>query len=123
PVSGHHARAPRVIADERSLVDILHENSPPDTLKANPRLVVRFLVVRDNFIKRLYHQRTGYWKPDGEGLEVLAPSEWAAVLELLAGGRASAFAETARTLLGGGDRALALQVTDLGLISHRSNTT
>jgi len=118
-----HARALRRIAEGRSLVDILHENILPDTLKANPRLVVRFLVVRDNFIKRLYHQRTGYWKPDGEGLEVLAPSEWAAVLELLAGGRESAFAETARTLLGRGDHALALKVADLGLINHRESST
>jgi len=80
-------------------------------------------VVRDNFIKRLYHQRTGYWKPDGEGLEVLAPREWAAALELLAGGRESAFADTARTLLGRGDHALALKVADLGLINHRESST
>ena len=34
--------------------------------------MLRYLVMRDNFIKRLYHQRTGYWKPDGEGLEAVA---------------------------------------------------
>ena len=118
-----HARALTRIAEGRSLVDILHENILPQTLKANPSLVVRFLVVRDNFIKRLYHQRTGYWKPDGEGLEVLAPREWAAALELLAGGRESAFADTARTLLGRGDHALALKVADLGLINHRESST
>ncbi len=117
-----HARALMRIAEGRSLVDILHENILPQTLKANPSLVVRFLVVRDNFIKRLYHQRTGYWKPDGEGLEVLAPREWAAALELLAGGRESAFADTARTLLGRGDHALALKVADLGLINHRESS-
>ena len=37
---------------------------------------------RDNFVKRVYHQSTGYWKPDGEGMEVLAPAEWAAALDL-----------------------------------------
>jgi len=30
---------------------------------------------RDNFVKRVYHQSTGYWKPDGEGMEVLTPGE------------------------------------------------
>ena len=54
---------------------------------------------------------------------MLAPSEWAAVLELLAGRRESAFAETARTLLGRGDHALALKVADLGLINHRESST
>ena len=44
------------------------------------------LVMRDNVIKRTHHQRTGYWKPDGEGMEDIAPREWAAALDLLGGG-------------------------------------
>ena len=117
-----YARVLARIAEGRPLVAILHENILPETLKANPRVVVRFLVARDNFIKRLYHQRTGYWKPDGEGIEVLAPREWAGALELLAGGRESAFVDTARTLLGRGDHVLALRVADLGLINHRESS-
>jgi glyoxylase-like metal-dependent hydrolase (beta-lactamase superfamily II) len=115
-----YARTLARIAEGRPVVDILHENILPATLKTSPRSVVPFLVVRENFIKRLYHQRTGYWKPDGDGIEVVASREWAAGLELLAGGRESAFAHTARTLLGRGDYVLALKVTDLGLINHRS---
>jgi glyoxylase-like metal-dependent hydrolase (beta-lactamase superfamily II) len=117
------ARTLAGIAEGRPLVDTLHENILPATLKASPRVVVPFLVVRENFIKRLYHQRTGYWKPDGEGIEVVAPREWAAALELLAGGRESAFADTARTLLARGDHVLALKVADLGLINHRESST
>ena len=117
-----YARTLARIAEGRPVVDILHENILPATLKTSPRSVVPFLVVRENFIKRLYDQRTGYWKPDGDGIEVVAPREWAAALELLAGGRKSAFAHTARTLLGRGDYVLALKVTDLGLINHRSAT-
>src|SRR5438552_7289286 len=118
-----HARTLARIAEGRSLVDILHENILPDTLKANPRLVVRFLVVRDNFIKRLYHQRTGYWKSDGEGMEVLAPREWAAALDLLAGGRESGFVEAINALLARGDHALALKLADLALIKYRDSVT
>jgi hypothetical protein len=33
------------------------------------QLSVPYLVTRDHFIERLYHQRTGYWQPDGRGLE------------------------------------------------------
>jgi hypothetical protein len=74
--------------------------------------------MRENFIKRIHHQRSGYWKPDGEGMEVLAPKEWAAALNLLAGERESAFVRSSQTLLGQGDHALALKLVDLGLVSH-----
>jgi glyoxylase-like metal-dependent hydrolase (beta-lactamase superfamily II) len=113
-----YARTLARIGEGRSLVEILHENVLPESLRAQPDAVVRYLVVRDNFIKRLYHQRSGYWKPDGEGLEVLAPREWAAALDVLAGGREGAFVKAARTLLGRGDQALALKITDLGLLAH-----
>jgi hypothetical protein len=36
---------------------------------------------------RLYHQRTGYWQPDGQGIDPRNPEERAAALDLLAGGR------------------------------------
>jgi glyoxylase-like metal-dependent hydrolase (beta-lactamase superfamily II) len=113
-----HTRTLARIAEGRSLADILHENILPDSLRAQPGVVLRYLVVRDNFIKRLYAQRTGYWKPDGEGIEVVAPAEWAAALDLLAGGREDAYVSTARSLLDRGDHVLALKLVDLGLISH-----
>jgi glyoxylase-like metal-dependent hydrolase (beta-lactamase superfamily II) len=118
-----YARTLARIAEGRPVVNVLHENILPATLKSSPGSVVPFLVVRENFIKRLYHQRTGYWKPDGDGIEVVAPSEWAAALDLLAGGRESAFADAARTLLGRGDPVLALNVADLGLINYRGSST
>ncbi len=118
-----HARVLARIAEGRPLADILQENILPASLKASPRSVLPFLVVRENFVKRLYAQRTGYWKPDGEGMEVVAPREWAAALELLAGGRESAFADAARTLLGRGDHVLALKVADLGLINRPESST
>jgi hypothetical protein len=74
--------------------------------------------MRDNFIKRVYHQRTGYWKPDGEGLEVVAPTEWAAALNLLAGKRESAFVGSIQTLLGQRDYVLALKLADVSLVSY-----
>src|SRR5262249_21244457 len=67
-----HQRVIARIAEGRTLVEIVHENILPASLREHPEAVLRFLVVRDNFIKRVYLQRTGYWKPDGEGLEVVA---------------------------------------------------
>ena len=118
-----HTRTLARIAEGRPLPAILHENILPAMLSAHPRSVLPYLVARENFIKRLYHQRTGYWKPDGDGLEVVAPSEWAAALELLAGGQEKVFADTARTLLGRGEYGLAFKIADLGLINHRESST
>ena len=117
-----HSRTLARIADGRALADILHENILPDALRRHPVVVLRYLVVRDNFIKRVYHQRTGYWKPDGDGVEVVAPREWAGALDLLAGGREDAFATAARTLLAQGDSVLALKLADLGLLNHPASS-
>ncbi|HEV2236107.1 MAG TPA: hypothetical protein VGR57_05530, partial [Ktedonobacterales bacterium] len=66
----------------------------------------------------LYHQRTGYWHPDGDGMEPVSPAEWAGALDLLADGRERAFVRSARALLGQGNAALALKLIDLGSQRH-----
>jgi hypothetical protein len=106
------------IGEGRTLVEFLHQNVLPASLRDHPGAVLPYLVMRDNFIKRVYHQRTGYWKPDGEGLEVVAPTEWAAALNLLAGKRESAFVGSIQTLLGQRDYILALKLADVSLLSY-----
>src|SRR5262245_886803 len=86
------------VGEGRTLVEILHDNILPTSLRDHPKAVVPYLVMRDNFVKRVYHQSTGYWKPDGEGMEVLAPAEWAAALDMLGGHREDAFVRSAREL-------------------------
>ena len=51
----------------RTLPDILEQASFPAVLREHPAAVVPYLVIRDHFTERLYHQRTGYWQPDGTG--------------------------------------------------------
>ena len=52
----------------RTLPDILQQASLPAVLREHPTAVVPYLVIRDHFTERLYHQRTGYWQPDLRGL-------------------------------------------------------
>jgi glyoxylase-like metal-dependent hydrolase (beta-lactamase superfamily II) len=111
------------IAEGRALADTLQENILPGGLREHPQAVQPYLVSRDNFIKRVYHMRTGYWKPDGEGLEVIPPKAWAGALRLLAGGREDAFATSARALLAQGDHVLALKLVDLGLVNYPASPT
>ncbi|MDQ2741576.1 MAG: MBL fold metallo-hydrolase [Chloroflexota bacterium] len=116
-----HGQALRAIRDGRTLVEILDRNYLPASLESRPSSVVPFLLMRDNLIQRVYHQRTGYWKPDGEGIEQFAPAEWAAALNLLAGRKERAFTGSAKALLGEGNAALALKIIDLGRLSYPSS--
>src|SRR5258708_2585566 len=90
----------------------------PAFLPCPPPAGVPYLVSRDHFIERLYHQRTGYWQPDGQSLDPRSPEESAAALDLLAGGKADAFVTAAATLAGQGDLALAPELLTPGLLRH-----
>jgi glyoxylase-like metal-dependent hydrolase (beta-lactamase superfamily II) len=113
----------QAIREGKTLVEVLEQNLLPSSLRAHPSAVVPFLLMRDNLIQRVYHQRTGYWKPDGEGIEPVSPAEWAAALDLLAGGRERAFVRSARALLGQGNAALALKLIELGRQRHPTSRT
>ena len=101
-----------------TLTDLLEANVLPGVLRELPAAVGPYLAVRDHFVQRLHRQHTGYWQPDGQGLEPIAPRQRAAALNLLAGGRPEPFAETARTLLAQRDHALALEIATAGLARH-----
>ncbi len=107
----------------RTLPDILEEASLPAVLRDHPTAVVPYLVIRDHFTERLYHQRTGYWQPDGQGLEPATAAEHAAALDLLADGREEQFAAAAATLIGQDDYALALEIIQPGLLRHPASIT
>jgi glyoxylase-like metal-dependent hydrolase (beta-lactamase superfamily II) len=106
------------IREGRTLTEILHLNHLPDHLRDHPSAVVPYMSIRDNLIKRLHHQRTGYWKSGGEGIEHIAPADWAAALNLLGGQCQEAFATAAGQILHRGDEALALKIADYGLMNY-----
>lgn len=106
------------IADGRTLVDILHRNHLPEVLKDHPAAVVPYLVTRDHLIQRVHRQRTGYWHPEGDGVEHFTSAELAAAADLLGGGTAAAFHTAGRELTRRGEHALALRILDLGLLGH-----
>jgi hypothetical protein len=89
----------------------------PEVLREHPAAAGPYLIIRDHFVQRLYHQHSGYWQPDGQGLEPVE-ADRAAALALLAGGRPELFASAARTLLAQRDSALALEIITAGLARH-----
>ena len=78
-----------------------------------------FLLMRDDAIQRLYAQRTGYWKSDGDGMAVFSDADWGAALDLLGG--EEALQRAAATLNDRGDYAMALRLANAGLAAHRSS--
>src|SRR5579864_691159 len=117
-LTGLHEFALARIGETMPLPNILDLGYLPAVLRDQPAAVVPYLVIRDDFIARLYHQRTGYWQPDGQGLDPRSLEETAAALDLLAGEKADAFVAAAATLAGQGDLALALDILTPGLLRH-----
>jgi glyoxylase-like metal-dependent hydrolase (beta-lactamase superfamily II) len=106
------------IARGLTLPAILDAALLPEALRDHPLAVVPYLVMRDNFAARLYHQRTGYWEADGHGLAPMPAAARAAALELLGGGGEEPFVRAARALTGQGDHALALEIIEPGLLRY-----
>ncbi len=117
-LTGLHEFTLARISENVTLPHILDLGYLPAVLRDHPAAVVPYLVCRDDFIARLYHQRTGYWQPDGQGLDPRSPEETAAALDLLAGGNAGAFVTAAATLADQGDLTLALDIVTPGLLRH-----
>jgi len=104
--------------EAKPLSEALWRNPVPAELEPYPNAIPPFLLMREGAIKRLYHQRTGYWKVDGEGMEVFSRKEEAAVLDLVADGDAERMARAGTSLNERGDFAMALRIADLGLVPH-----
>ena len=106
------------IGRELTLTRLLKASVLPEVLREHPAAVGPYLIIRDHFVQRLHHQHSGYWQPDGQGLEPVDAADRAAALDLLAGGRPERFASAAQTLLAQHDPALALEIITAGLASH-----
>lgn len=108
----------RAIEDGHTLDETLEHNLVPASLADHPEAVFPFLLMRDNLVKRVFQQRRGYWKADGEGIEVLSRADEGAALDLVAGGDPRILARAADALLAHGDLAMALRLTDRALATH-----
>ncbi len=109
----------RSLREGRTLQEMLGDNLLPEVLRDHPDAVLPFLLMRDDAIQRLYAQRTGYWKSDGEGMAVFSDADWGAALDLLGG--EEALQRAAATLNDRGDYAMALRLANAGLAAHRSS--
>lgn len=101
-----------------TVFDILERNHLPEVLRANPDAVLPYLILRDNMIRRVHRQRTGYWQPDIDSIDPVAPTEWAGVLDLLTGGDETSYTRVIEDLLERDDLPPALRLADLALLNN-----
>jgi hypothetical protein len=97
---------------------LLHDNFIPSSLRSTPAAVMPYLVARDTFVQRLYAEHAGYWQANGEGIENFTRAEWASALDELGANTEQSFAQAAERLERRGDSALALRVSELGLLRY-----
>ncbi len=116
-----YTRSVAAAREARPLADVLYDDFLPDSLRDAPAAAQPYLVVRDTFVQRVYSEHAGYWQSNGEGIDVFTRAEWAAALDILSGGSATAFVHTADELESRGDAGLALQIAELGLVRHPSS--
>jgi glyoxylase-like metal-dependent hydrolase (beta-lactamase superfamily II) len=109
------------LRDSRPLTDVVYDNFLPDVLREHPAAVNPYLVTRNNVIQRTYQQRTGYWQPDGDGIEVIPPDAWAAALDLVGGGKQRSLTRAATALLEQGELPVAFKLIELGLRRYPHN--
>jgi glyoxylase-like metal-dependent hydrolase (beta-lactamase superfamily II) len=111
----------RSLAGARSskpLADLLHEAFVPDSLRSHPEAALPYLVLRDNFVQRVYAEHAGYWRSNGEGMDAFTRSEWAAAIDLLGNGTDAPFVRAADDLTSRGDAPMALQIAQIGLARY-----
>lgn len=106
------------LRDWHTLGQILRRNHMPELLREHPDAVLPYLLVREGMIKRMHRQHTGYWQPDGEGVEDIFPDEWALALDLLAAGDPGRHADVVRDLLDRDYVPIALRLVDHALLRH-----
>jgi glyoxylase-like metal-dependent hydrolase (beta-lactamase superfamily II) len=64
---------PRAATQQRSLI-------PPGIARSSSRTQLAYLVLRENTINRIYHQHTGYWQADLQGMDGITHADQGALL-------------------------------------------
>ncbi len=87
-----------------------------------PDVQFTYLVMRENFINRVYDQMTGYWKYDLEGMDYLGDNDYGALLGGYLGLKENAVAALVRDMIDRGDYALAARVARWGRAAWPDST-
>ncbi len=117
-----YERSAAAARSAKPLADLLHDDFVPESLRSYPKAALPYLILRDNFVQRVYAEHAGYWRANGEGMEAFTRGEWAAAIDLLGNGTDAPFARAADDLTSRGDADMALQIAEIGLARYPAST-
>lgn len=104
-----HTSTQRSVVHDRNLI--------PPFIGETRDAQLHYLVLRENFINRLYDQLTGYWQPVIEGLDHLGPRDHAYALVKYFGVSESSLTGILEKMLSNGDLSLASRTAEQAVIA------
>lgn len=99
---------------------IHHQNLIPPFLTQSPEIQIPYLVLRENFINRLYDQNVGYWQPDLEGMDHLSQKELGSILTHYLGLSEKQLGQGIEKMIENGDYELAARTVTWALTQYPS---
>ena len=98
--------------------DIHQRNLVAPVVLEQPEVQFTYLILRENFINRVYHRMTGYWKHDLDGMDYLSNADFGVLLSGYLGLSEEQIVATLQEMMQHGDYALAARMAGWGLASH-----
>jgi len=96
-------------------------NLIPPTLLKQPETHLQFLILRENFINRVYDQHVGYWQWDLTGMDHLTQKEYGALLTHYFGVSEKNMISAIEKMMQSGDYELALKTSTWALTQYDSS--
>ena len=111
----------RMIRQGKSRAEIHHLNLIPPAVLKFPELQMAFIVMRENFINRIYDQTVGYWRQNLDGMDHLSPRELGTILSDYLGIPVDSQAEVVERMAASGDLDLAARTILWARARHPEN--
>ena len=96
-------------------------NLIPPTLLQQPETHLQYLILRENFINRIYDQHVGYWQWDLTGMDHLTQKEYGAMLTHYFGVSENNMISSIEKMVQSGDYELALKASTWALTQYNSS--
>ncbi|MGR3221178.1 MAG: MBL fold metallo-hydrolase, partial [Candidatus Anammoxibacter sp.] len=110
-----HEETKAAIRDGKDRASIHHKNLIPPFLNETPEIQLTYLVLRENFINRIYDQYIGYWDNNLQGVDHLSKKEFGAALVHYLNITENELAIAIENMVANGDHELAGWLSELAI--------
>lgn len=111
----------RAIQVGTNRADIHQQNLIPSFIHENPIIHIPFLVLRENFINRIYDQNVGYWQPDLQVMDHLSEHDFGIVIVHYFGLSVREVSDAVEKMIQSGDHELAARTITWAVTQYPSS--